>query len=68
MYAFKLFITFHFLMKILVTVVSDENPKKLEVIGNDKTIHLSTQFSMLIPNIVVLLHKSLGLMIKNENY
>ncbi len=54
-------------MKILATV-SGENPKRFEVIGNDKTIHLSTQFSMLIPNIVVLLHKDVGLMMKNENY
>jgi hypothetical protein len=54
-------------MKILATV-SGENPKKVEVIGNDKTIHLSTLFSMLILNIVVLLHKSLGLMMKNENF
>jgi hypothetical protein len=27
----------------------------------------STQFSMLIPNIVVLLHRKLGLMMKKEN-
>jgi hypothetical protein len=56
-----------FLMKIVATV-SGENPKKFEVIGNDKLIHLSTQILMLILNIVVLLHKSLGLMIKNDNY
>jgi hypothetical protein len=61
MYVFKRFVTFHFFMKILATV-SGKNPKKVEVIGNDKTIHLSTQFSMLIVNIVVLLHKSVGLM------
>jgi len=67
MYVFELFVTPHFLVKILATV-SSENTKKFEVIGNDKTIHLSTQFLMLIPNIVVLLHKSWSLMIKNENY
>jgi hypothetical protein len=54
-------------MKILATV-SGENPKKVEVIGNDKTIYLSTQFSMLILNIVVLLDKNLCLMMKNGNY
>jgi hypothetical protein len=50
-------------MKILATVSGE-----FEVTGNDKTVHLPTHFSMLIPNIAVLLHKSLGLMIKNENY
>ncbi len=54
-------------MKILATV-SGENPKKIEVIGSDKTIHLPTQFSILISNIVVLLHKGFGLMMKNKNY
>jgi hypothetical protein len=53
-------------MKIRATV-SDKNPKKIEVIGSDKTIYHSMQFSMLIPNIVVLLYKSLGLMMKHEN-
>jgi hypothetical protein len=52
----------------ILAIVSGENSKKFEVIGNDKIIHLSTQFSMMIPNIVVLLQKSLGLMMKNENY
>jgi hypothetical protein len=36
-------------MKLLATV-SAENPKKFEFIGSDKTVHLSTRFSMLIPN------------------
>jgi hypothetical protein len=67
MYPFKLSVTFHFLMKILATV-SGENAKKFEVIGSDKNVYLSTQFLMLISNIVVLLHKNLGLMMKNENY
>jgi hypothetical protein len=67
MYVFKPFATLHFLMKILATV-SGENPKKIEVIGSDKTIHLPTQFSILISNIVVLLHKGFGLMMKNKNY
>jgi hypothetical protein len=53
-------------MKILATI-SGENPKKLGFIGSDKIIHLSMQYSMLSPNIVVLLHKNLGLMMKNEN-
>jgi molecular chaperone GrpE (heat shock protein) len=57
MYVFKLFVTFHFLIKISVTVLG-ENSKKFEVTGSDKTIHISMQFSMLIPNMIVLLHKS----------
>jgi hypothetical protein len=67
MYVFKLFVTFHFLMKILANV-SGENPRKFEVIGNDKIIHRSMQFLMLILNLVVLLRRSLGLMMKNNNY
>jgi hypothetical protein len=33
--------------------------KKFEVIANDKTIHYLMQISTLIPNMLVLLHKSL---------
>jgi hypothetical protein len=67
MYVLKLVVTIHFLMKILANV-SSENPKKFEVIGNDKTMHRSMQFLMLILNLVVLLRRSLGLMMKNDNY
>jgi hypothetical protein len=54
-------------MKIVATI-SGENPKKFEVIGSDKIIHLPMQFSMLIPNRVVLLHKNLGLIMKKESH
>jgi hypothetical protein len=40
------------------------------MVGDKKfeNIHLSSQFSMLIPNIVVLLYKSLGLMMNHESH
>src|SRR5271155_5011497 len=55
---FKCFLIFHFLMKILVTVLG-ENSTKFKVIGNDNMTHYSTQFFMLIPNMVILFSKIL---------
>ncbi len=54
-------------MQILVTV-SRENSKKLEVLRIDKVLHQSTQFSMVIPNMIILLHKSSILIVKIEIY
>jgi hypothetical protein len=42
--------------------------KKLEVTGTGKIIHQLTGFSMLIPNMMVFLHKSLVLVVKIEVY
>jgi hypothetical protein len=67
MYIFDIFLTFHFLIKIRTTV-SGGNSKKFEVMGSDKGIHQSMQFSMLILNMIVLLHRSFVLMMKMEIY
>ncbi len=54
-------------MKILATVLG-KTSKNFEIIESDKTIHHSTQSLMLIPNMIVLLHKTLVLMMKIEIY
>jgi hypothetical protein len=47
---------------------SGGNSKKGEIIGSGKTIHQTTQFFILIPNMIILYHKSLALMMKIENF
>ncbi len=54
---------FDFLIKMLATV-SDRKSKNLKVIERDKALHSATQFSMLIQNIIVLLHHNLVLIMK----
>ncbi len=45
-----------------------ENSKKIKVPGSDRDTHRSTQFSMLIPNMIFLLHKNQVLIEIIENY
>jgi hypothetical protein len=54
-------------MKILATI-SGKNSKKFKVIGSNKTACSSIQFLMPLPYMIVLSHKSLVLIMKNEIY
>ncbi len=48
------------------TTVSGKNSKNFEVIEKDKITRRSTQFPMLIQNMIVLSHKSVVLVMKIE--